>query len=634
MQRFPSSQVAKDIKITDVLKDLVIATDGKTTTHTPYPNGGFISTMVVNQASLPSYPAFGTEPAGTTQVTCPTPTGDANSTERTLVCTVNYLAIGESVSVDVTIIPRVPTATPMATTPMPYKNTATAFSSYINDPTPSDNTADAFRSITPLVDLTVVKQVSPTTEVAAGQPATYTVTTKNLGPSSAQNVKMVDTLPLNAIMVGEPTVANGGTCTHSAGGTTMNGQQGGMLTCEWSTPLTRGSQYVVTYKARSVGGDPVGGVHSCITGTANTEAKMDNCVEVSTTTEESDLTNNTANASILLKPAVVDVQIQMSHSEDGLLLGEITEYTMTITNDSNADSYATNVRVKDVFPAQGSNATFSYQGGLAIAGSSAALKNGYTSGVTSGLSAALCSTQPAIGATTGPLECVIPLMAPGDRVTIKFTMRADSLPTGASTGTIFHSATVKPAETEYMPTVDALKNNSTTDRTSTSTRANAVDYGVDKSVASTMFRPGDTVTYTLVVTNYGQTIPAPAATLTDALPQGLLFESVAGGTCTTPAVGTNGTVTCSVPALGKGASQTFTIVAKLDDPYTGAYPLINKARVTAPGDTNPDNDESSARTTTPPPNVAGIPTLSQWGMILLSLLLAGFAARRMSIRQR
>lgn len=36
----------------------------------------------------------------------------------------------------------------------------------------------------------------------------------------------------------------------------------------------------------------------------------------------------------------------------------------------------------------------------------------------------------------------------------------------------------------------------------------------------------------------------------------------------------------------------------------------------------------------PRSSVTGIPTLSQWGMILLSLLLAGFAARRMSIRQR
>lgn len=629
-----SNQVAQDIKITDVLKDLVVSTDGKTDSHTPYPNGGFISTMLVNEASMPAYPQIGTTPAGDTKVICPAPSGSATSTERTLVCTVDYLAAGASVSVDVTIIPRVPTATPTTATPMPYANTATAYSSFINDPTPTDNTASASHSITPLVDLTVVKQVSPILEVAAGQPATYTITTKNLGPSSAQSVKMVDTLPLNAIMVGEPDAANGGVCKHSAGASPMNGRQGGTLTCEWTTDLPRGQQYVVTYKARSVGGDPVGGVHSCITGTVNTEAKMDNCVEVSTATEETDLTNNTANASISLKPAVLDVQIQMSHSDDGLVLGGTTEYTMTITNDSNADSYATNVRVRDLFPAEGSNATFSYQDGLDVAGSAAGIKTGYTSGVSSGLSAAICSQQPAVGATTGPLECVIPLMAPGDRVTIKFTMKAESLPTGASTGTIFHSATVKPAETEYMPTVDALKNNSTTDRTSTSTRANAVDYGVDKSVASTMFRPGDTVTYTLVVTNYGQTTPAPAATLTDALPQGLLFESVTGGACTTPAVGTNGTVECPVPALGKGASQTFTIVAKLDDPYTGAYPLINKARVAAPGDTNPDNDESSARTTTPPPNVAGIPTLSQWGMIVLSLLLAGFAARRMSTRQR
>lgn len=638
--KLDSDQTAQDVKITDVLKDLVITGDGDGITGPlgRFPNGGFVSAVV--SGTMPTYVAApgGEYPAGTTSVTCPAPSGTSSSTERTLICTADYLAPGASVSVDVTIIPRVAAASPTAKTAMDYKNVASAYSSHINDPTPGNNVADVTYQMTPLVDLTVTKQVSPTLEVAVGQPATYTVTTENLGPSSAQTVKMVDTLPPNAILVGEPT-APGATCTHSAGAGNMNGRQGGTMTCEWAADLPRGSQYVVSYKARSVGGDPVGGAHSCITGTTRAEARMDNCVVVSTATEETDITNNTANATIALKPAVLDMQIQMSHTEDGLVLGGTTEYTLTITNDANSDSYATNVNISEMFPASGSTATFSYQGGLTVTGASGGVRSGYVSGVTSGISAALCTTVPAIGATSGPLGCVIPLMAPGDRIVIKFTLKADALPAGAKTGTVFHSATVKPAETEFMPGYDALANNSTTDRTSTSSTAQAVDYGVTKTGPSSMFLPGDTVTYTITVTNWGQTVPAPAATMTDALPAGLLFKSMtsspAGATCTVPAAGTNGTVSCNIPTLAKGASMVFSLTADIEKPYTGAYPLVNKATVTAPGDTNPDNNESSTTTTTPPPpTISGIPTLSQWGLILLSLLVAGFALRQGAAQRR
>src|SRR5690606_24513841 len=136
--------------------------------------------------------------------------------------------------------------------------------------------------MTSLVDLTVAKQVSPTTEVAAGQPAAYTVTTSNAGPSSAQGVKMVDTLPSNAIMVGEPTVPSGGDCVHSGGAGPMSGRQGGTMTCTWTNPLNAQSQYVVTYRARSVGGNPP----------VSPAATMNNSVVVSTTTEETNYTNN------------------------------------------------------------------------------------------------------------------------------------------------------------------------------------------------------------------------------------------------------------------------------------------------------------------------------------------------------
>jgi uncharacterized repeat protein (TIGR01451 family) len=611
-----STQTAQAVRITDVLNNLVIATDGNGTDYAP--GGGYMGYSLVT-SPLPTYPAGVDYPAGTTTATCGTPTGSASTRDRTLTCDIDFLAPGKEVELDVTIRPRMTTATPLATTAMDYVNTASAFSPYINDPTPADNTKPATIQLTSLVDLTVQKQVSPTTEVAAGQPATYTVTTKNLGPSSAQQVRMVDTLPTNAIMVGEPTVPDG-VCTHSDG-SPMNGKQGGTMICTWATPLPAGSQYVVEYSARSVGGNPAPGT------------TMNNRVEVSTATTESRYDNNSAQVSIGLKPPELDVQVQMSHTEDGLLAGETTEYTITVRNDQNSASYATNVNLTELFPAAGSTATFSYQGGLALAGTGTT-KTGYTSGVTSGLSPALCATQPAINATSGPLSCVIPLMAPGDVVTIKFTLKAEPLTGGATTGTVFHTATVKPAETEYMPLYDALANNSTTDRTSTSTTARNTDIGVEKKGPGGRLHAGDTVTYTISVFNSGRNATTAPGTMTDVLPAALTFVSASGpGSCTTPAVGVTGTVSCVVPPMAKAQTLVYTVVAKVATPYNGSV-ISNTATVTLPGDEDPDNNESTTTTEPPPPPHVAIPTLSQWGLALLSLLMAVFALRRGAVRSR
>lgn len=430
---------------------------------------------------------------------------------------------------------------------------------------------------------------------------------------------MVDILPANAILVGEPNVPSGGTCEHSAGPGNMHGQQGGTMTCTWTNPLKAHAQYVVQYKARSLGGDPA------------PDETMDNSVVVSTDTEEIDLTNNNADASIALKPANLDVQIQMSHSDDALVLGGTTEYTITVKNDTASTSYATDVVMTDLFPAAGSTATFSYQGGLALTGSGTSVP-GYVSGV--GTVAPSMCTEPAMGATTGPLACTIPLMAPGDTVIIKFTMAADSLPPGASTGTIFHAANVMPAETEFMPGYDALANNDTTDRTSTSATASAVDLGVNKQGPSGVPVAADTVIYTITVTNYGQDTMSPAGTMTDTLPAGLEFVSAStttsGATCSGN-VGTSDPVVCAVPAMAKGASIVYTVLAQVSDPFTGSYPLVNKADVSAPGDGNPDNDHDEVENGTA---AASIPTLSEWGLILLALMLGLMAWRQQVARQR
>ena len=126
-----------------------------------------------------------------------------------------------------------------------------------------------------------------------------------------------------------------------------------------------------------------------------------------------------------------------------------------------------------------------------------------------------------------------------------------------------------------------------------------------------------------------QWIPDPAsnAAWTDTLPAGVNFVSAVG------CVNTAGTVRCAVGPLAAGASRTFTISTMLSTPYTGARPLVNTASVDAPGDTDPSNNTASANTTVSG-NATNVPTLSEWGLILLAAVLGLIAWQNPALRRR
>jgi len=76
---------------------------------------------------------------------------------------------------------------------------------------------------------------------------------------------------------------------------------------------------------------------------------------------------------------------------------------------------------------------------------------------------------------------------------------------------------------------------------------------------------GTNITWTMTFGNEGPD-NAANATLSDPLPAGTTFQSVtppAGWSCTTPAVGANGTVSCSIATFAPG-SVDFTLVAQVD----------------------------------------------------------------------
>ena len=519
----------------------------------------------------------GLQSASASQGTC-SPAGPANGTSQNVSCNVGTLAVGGSATVTLTILPANTGATDLT-----RNNTATVNSIDVGDPNRGNNSDTVSSIVEPRVDMTVNKSVTPN-PVRVGEPMVYVVTARNAGPSAARNVRISDPMPPNTAFIGVDSVSNSGTC----GTVPAPGSTGGTLECAWPANLNAGAQYTATFRVRPLA--------------AALDTDVINTVTVATDSTETNLDNNSGSAQARVIAADLDILVQKTDSVDPVPLGGETEYTITITNVG--PSYGTNLVMTDTFPNAGATARFSYQGGLST-------------------SVPGTCTEPATGATSGTLECRFPTLAPGSgsAITVKYRMRAESIVTaGDYSGTQGNHVAVRVDETEREMT-----NNATDEDTTTRRDAIATDLALAKAIDKTQLKPGEQAVYTLTVTNHGP-LASIGAQIVDVLPAGLSFVSSAGG-----CVDSAGTVSCAVGALPSGGSRTFSFTVQLASPYTGPSRLVNTAKLDAPGDTDPSNNEGSAETRVPG-ELMPVPTLGEWSLLLLGLLAAGLGARR--LRQR
>lgn len=195
-----------------------------------------------------------------------------------------------------------------------------------------------------------------------------------------------------------------------------------------------------------------------------------------------------------------------------------------------------------------------------------------------------CST-PAVG-SGGIVTCTIAALPAGAAQVFTIVAHIDA---GTPAGTYFTNiASVSSA---------ADPNDENNSYTSTAQiPAPSVDVGVEKLAAENVTDDTDLV-YNLTVTASG--VPA-TITLNDTLPAPLTFVSLdapAGWSCTTPAVGSNGTVSCSVVNFTLG-SAAFRLTTHVPDGTPEGTFIQNFASVsTLQNDINPENDGSSAGTT-------------------------------------
>jgi uncharacterized repeat protein (TIGR01451 family) len=189
------------------------------------------------------------------------------------------------------------------------------------------------------------------------------------------------------------------------------------------------------------------------------------------------------------------------------------------------------------------------------------------------------------GTMAPTVTCTNPDFAPGGSV---FTITASTAP-NATPGTYSSTATV----TSTTPDPSDNDNTAQVDVT-ISIQSN---YGMALAAAPNPVNAGSNLTWTMTVTNNG---PSNGSTATAALPlpAPTTFVSVSappGWSCSTPSVGSNGTVSCSLTStLNVSATATFTVVSNVPSSVASGTTLSATATVSSPDDGFPINDSATA----------------------------------------
>jgi uncharacterized repeat protein (TIGR01451 family) len=283
-----------------------------------------------------------------------------------------------------------------------------------------------------------------------------------------------------------------------------------------------------------------------ITATVNAGTGGTTIINTATLTDvdeaDSNPTNNSDTATMTVQ--IVDLAVTKSVNDPAPSEGDTINYTIVLTN--NGPDTASNIRVTDVLPAGVTFSSYSATQGI------------YTS--------------------TNGIWAVSDLDA-GYSATLTINATVD-IGTGGTT--ITNTATITDA--------DQADSNPSNDSDSADISVQAADLAITKSVDDTFPNVGDTVHYTVVLTNNG-----PDATtnveVTDLLPTGVTFSAYTA----THGTYNSGTGIWSVTSLANGAVDTLDIAATVDA-GTAGQTITNTASVTASDqpDNTPGNDSDSA----------------------------------------
>ncbi|HZY90699.1 MAG TPA: CARDB domain-containing protein, partial [Gemmataceae bacterium] len=342
-------------------------------------------------------------------------------------------------------------------------------------------------------------------------------------------------------VVSNPTPNVGGTITYTVTLTNVGATASNVTVSDplptWLSGITTAPAAGTTYSG-GVWTIPTlannGTVTLTITGTVNDPNPHGS---TATVTGSSQPFANPDQASAVETPQQADLSLTNVVSNPTPNVGDPVSYTVTLTN--NGTNTATNVTVGDALPA-------------------------WLSGVTTNTSA---------GTYAGGVWTV-PSLAKGGSVTLTFNGTVNDPNAHTSTATVTHSD-------QFDPT--------TPDTASATETPRQADLTVTNVVSNPTPNVGDTVTYTVTLTNAGPNA-ASNVTVSDPLPAGL------SNVLTTPAAGTSyaGGV-WAVPTLASGGSVTLTFTGTVSDPNAHT----STATVTHSDQFDPTTPDTASATETP-----------------------------------
>jgi uncharacterized repeat protein (TIGR01451 family) len=626
--------------------DLTITKDDGLTTVTPGQTVTYTLTIKnVGEQTATGVVLTDTLPANTTFVSA---SNGGTLTAGVVLWSVGSVTVGPSVTR--TVVVQVNNPVPAGVTTIINTATVADDGTHGTDPTPGNNTASDTDTVNAVPDLTITKD-DGLTSVVPGQTVTYTLTISNVGNKNATGVVATDTLPANTtfvsasnggtltngvvtwnvgplgggggnvtrtvtVQVNNPvpagvntivntaTVADDGTngadptpgnntasdtdilnatpdltITKDDGLTTVTPGQTVTYTLTISNVGNQGGTGVVatdtlpantTFVSASNGGTLTNGVVTWNIGplaagagsvTRTVTVQVNNPVPAGVTTITNTATvaddgtngpdptpgNNTASDTDTVN-AVPDLTITKDDSLTTVVPGQTVTYTLTINNVGNKN--ATGVVATDTLPA---NTTF------VSASNGGTLANGVVTWN--------------IGAVAG---------AGGQLVTRTVTVRVNSsVPAGVET--IVNTATVADDGTNGA---DPTPGDNTASDTDT---LNATpNLTIAKDDGLTTVRPGQTITYTLTMSNIGNQ-GATGVVTTDTLPTGTTFVSASNsGTLQ------NGVVTWMIGSLASGGTVTRTVTVTVNNPApAGLHTIVNTANVADDGTNGPDPSQAT-----------------------------------------
>jgi len=421
-------------------------------------------------------------------------------------------------------------------------NTATIVApGTVIDTVPGNNTASDTNTLTPQVDIAIVK--TGTASVNALGAITYTLAISNAGPSSANGATFSDVVP--AGITGIAAV-----CGSPLGGAVCPG--------------------AVTVAGNNVSGaiptlPPGGSVVITITGTAPANAASltnTGTVAVPPGVTDTNPGNNSSSTPTIVNP-VADVAVVKTGPASVNAAGTIT-YLLTISNAG--PSVANGATFSDVVPA-------GITGVAAVCGSP--------------LGGAACPGSVTVAGNI--VSGIVPTLPAGGSVVITITG------TAPASGPLANTAIVAPPS----GTTDPVPGNNSS---SVSTTISPVaDVAVVKTGPATVNAAG-AITYTLTISNNGPSA-ADGATFSDAVPAGITGVAAVCGTplggaaCPGSVTVAGNNVSGIVPTLPKNGSVVITITGTAP---ANATSFTNTAIVSPPSgttDPTPGNNSSSVPTT-------------------------------------